>query len=217
MLECLPSHTSCPHSPTSMNAHHELDSIMQMVVCILRCSDTHLELANLVWPTKRIKIVFVGPKRVLSAGSSLVDVNNPPPLLQTCPQTHVGEAERNNNLLIMDNPSDLVDRRAFLYTLYTETPGRAFLEGRGGSKTSGCVFGFWSDIPLHNSEKHKERGSVQSVCSPESQAQTDLILALVKVAQPQFFRAKCSFTTVFCSLRISCFVATATWVAQLHR
>ena len=48
-------------------------------------------------------------------------------------------------------------RRAFLYTLYTETPGRAFLEGRRGSKTSGCVFGFWSDIPLHNSEKHKKR------------------------------------------------------------
>ena len=108
-----------------------------------------------------------------------------------------------------------VFRRAFLYTLYTETPGRAFLEGRGGSKTSGCVFGFWSDIPLDNSEKHNERGSVQSVCSPESQAQTDLILALVKVAQPQFFRAKSSFTTLFCSLRVLCFVVTATWVAQL--
>ena len=77
-------------------------------------------------------------------------------------------------------------QRAFLYTLYTETPGRAFLEGRGGSKTSGCVFGVWSDIPLDNSEKHKERGSVQSVCSPESQAQTDLILALAEVPQPQF-------------------------------
>ena len=92
-------------------------------------------------------------------------------------------------------------RRAFLYTLYTETPGRAFLEGGGGSKTSGCVFGFWSDIPLDNSEKHKKgicsRLMSQSACSPESQAQIDLILALAKIAKPKVFRAKCLFHSFF--------------------
>ena len=69
------------------------------------------------------------------------------------------------------------------------TPGRAFLEGGGGSKTSGCVCGFWSDTPLDNSERKKKtqrRGSVQSACSPEPKLKLIWSLRWLRLPNPRF-------------------------------